>query len=90
MTTLHIGRHRVQTISSSDNSTVPAGSVTVASSASSVVQASVDPVTNNVTVSGIGAGSATVTYAATGFQSTVEAFTVAPLPTLVVTDGPEQ
>lgn len=87
-TTLHIGKKRVQTITTSDGSVLATGAVNVAVDGP-YVTATVNPTTNEVTVTGVGAGGASVIYSAAGYQSVSEAFIVSPLPTLVVTDGPE-
>jgi hypothetical protein len=88
-TTLHIGKHRVQTLTASDASAIPAGAVSVTASNPSVTL-SVDPVTNNVTVTGVSqTAQVTVTYSAAGYQNAIQLFTVSPLPNLIVTDGPE-
>jgi hypothetical protein len=92
MPSLHIGKKRVQTLAASDGSTIPAGTVSATANQPNVSVA-VDPVTNDVTVTGQITTSGTgtlVTYMAPGFQNATQLFTVAPLPTLVVTDGPEQ
>jgi hypothetical protein len=83
MPSLHIGTSRVQTLTGSDGS-VPAVVTAVATGPVALAVAG-----NTVTVSGTGAGSANVFYSAPGYQDAVQVFTVAPLPSLVVTDGPE-
>ena len=88
--TLHIGTKRVQTLTASDSSTIPLGTVTASSNAPGVITAAVDPATNLVTVTGVASGSGSVTYSAHGYLSVQESFTVAQLPSLIVTDGPEQ
>jgi hypothetical protein len=86
MPSLHIGTSRVQTVSASDGST-PAG-VAAAFNVSGIVSVSVSG--NSVTVTGVGTGTANVNYTAPGYLSALQTFTVAPTPSLVVTDGPEQ
>jgi hypothetical protein len=85
MPTLHVGTSRAQTITGSDGSTPAA--VGVSASPLGVVSLSVAG--NVVTVSGVGAGSTNVVYTSPGYQDAMQTFTVAPLPALVVTDGPE-
>jgi hypothetical protein len=92
MPTLHVGKYRVQTLTGSDGSVIPAGTVTATVSGNvpgGAVSVSVNPVTNAVTVTGLAAGLGAVTYSAPGYQSAVQTFDVAPLPLIVVTDGPE-
>ena len=88
-TSIHIGKHRVQTVSASDGSTIAPGTVTAVAPDGGVGVA-VDPATNNVTVSGQQAGNFRVVYGAPGFADVTETFAVAAPPILVITDGPEQ
>lgn len=88
-TTLHVGRHRVQTLASSDaTAAIPPGSVTVTLN-TTICQATVDPVTNNVTITGVGVGSTTAQYASPGFVNGTDAINVIAAPSIIVTDGPE-
>ena len=87
-TSLHVGRKRIVTITASDASSIPLGSLTV-SSVGGGITAVVNPATNEVTVTGVVPGTYSVTYSAAGYQNAIESFTVSPLPTLIYTDGPE-
>jgi len=91
-TTLHIGKKRVQTISTSDASALPANAVTVTgvTGATSCCTVAVDGTTNAVTVTGVEVGGCTLVYSAPGYVSTSENIGVVPQPSLIVTDGPEQ
>jgi hypothetical protein len=80
MTTLHIGKKRTQVITASDGST-PTGVVATAETG----QVSV----SGVTLTGVSAGSTNVNFSADGYQPVNVFVTVTPLPTLIVTDGPE-
>ncbi len=82
MTTLHIGRSRTEVVTASDGST-PAN-VTVAAEDPSTVSVS------GLTITGVKAGLTNVTYSAPGYQPVSQLVTVSPLPSLIVTDGPEQ
>lgn len=86
MTTLHIGRHRVQTLTASDGS-APTGVAAVCNFPANVGVV-VNP-DNTVTLTGIIASTVSVTYSAPNYQPVSQSITVAPLPTLIVTDGPE-
>jgi len=86
---LHVGKKRINTVLGSDGSTIPLGTLAVTSSDVTVATVSVDA-SNNVTVSGIGVGNAFVSYSAPGYVGDTETYTIAPLPSIVVTDGPEQ
>ncbi len=88
MSTLHISKKRIVTITATDGSTVPLGALTATSSGPGVT-AAVNPATNEVTVTGVSSGTTSVTYSAPGYLSVFENFTVSPLPTLIATDGPE-
>jgi hypothetical protein len=89
-TLLHIGKKRVQTLTASDASAIPAGTVTAVANAPQVT-VSVNPANNEVSVTGVTAtAQVQVTYSAPGYLSATQLFTVAPLPNLIVTDGPEQ
>ena len=87
---LHIGKKRVQTLTASDGSVIPPGTVTATAQFGNV-SVSVDPVTNAVTVTGISTVEfCNVNYSAPGYLGASQTFQVAPLPNLIVTDGPEQ
>ncbi len=89
---IHVGKHRIQTVTASDGSTIPLGALTATSDNPNLATASVDPATNAVTVTAINPStpSANVTYSAPGYGSVVQQINVLPVPTLIVTDGPEQ
>jgi|HubBroStandDraft_3_1064219.scaffolds.fasta_scaffold1262362_2 uncharacterized protein YjdB len=84
-TTVHIGHTRAQTVSGSDGST-PAG-LTVTSSDEAIATVAVSG--DNVTITGVAAGQAIMTYAADGYQGVGDTVNVLALPTLVVTEGAE-
>lgn len=89
-TTIHLGKKRVNTVASSDGSTIPPGGLTVTSQYPGSVSASVDA-QNNVTLTGlIVCPGCNVTYNAPGFVGVTEVIVVPTPPSLIVTDGPEQ
>lgn len=87
-TTLHVGRHIVQTLTTSDGSAIPPGTVTVTIN-STICTAVVDPATNKVTITGVGVGSTTAQYISPGFVNGTDAINVIAAPSIIVTDGPE-
>jgi hypothetical protein len=87
-TTLHIGKKRVQVLTTSDGSTIPPGTVVMGGGGPAVSMV-VDPVTNNVTLTGVSAGTVSIAYQAPGYLQVGQQITVVPLPNLIVTDGPE-
>lgn len=89
MSTLHIGKKRVVTLTASDSSTIAAGTVAATPSGPQVTL-TVNATTNEVTATGVVAGTNTVTCSAPGYQSVQVFFDVQPLPTLIATVGPEQ
>jgi len=89
-TTLHVGKSRVQTITTSDGSVLPPGAVSVQVNDPVNITVAVDPQTNQVTLTGKSPSTETVVYSAAGYTSTSEIVTTAPIPSLIVTDGPEQ
>ena len=86
---LHIGKKRIVTITATDGSIVPLGSVVAISGNPSMATAVVDPATNLVTVTGIAPGTVAVVYNALGYLQIADSFSVQPLPSLIATDGPE-
>lgn len=89
MSTIHIGHHRVITLSGSDGSVIPPESIVATADGSGILSADVDPATGHVTVTGLIPGGSSITYSAPGYTTAVEMFSVSPLPTIVPTDGPE-
>ena len=88
MSTLHVGHHIVQAISSAVGP-VPAGTLTVAQVPNGIVGIAIDPTTNAVTLTGVTVGNTAVTYSAPGFTSTTINVSVSAAPSIIVTDGPE-
>lgn len=90
-TTIHVGGTIVQTVVGSDGPLAP-GALIAVSAIPSQVTAAVDATTNKVTLHGVAVGVTSVSYSAVGHQSasdTVNIIAPPPLPTLVITDGPE-
>ncbi len=87
-TIIHVGKKRVQTVTSSDGSDVDPASITV-QIAQQICGAVVDPATGNITLTGVAVGIAPETISAPGFTSDSNVVTVIAAPGLVVTDGPE-
>jgi len=87
-TSLHIGKKRVQTLVGSDGSVIPLGSLTAAAETPAIVSVSV-AADNQVTLTGVAAGVTTITYTAPGYQPLTDNASVSPLPTMVLTTGPE-
>jgi hypothetical protein len=93
-TSIHIGKKRVQTVSASDGSTIPPGAVSAVCNFPTFLAVEVDPLTNAVTLTGLNSApsgtTVSVAYSAPGYQPISQSIVVAPLPALIVTDGPEQ
>jgi hypothetical protein len=89
MTTVHLGKTRKQTLTATDGTTIPPGSVTLTSSSPATCAATVNPVTNEVSLDGHILGTATITYASPGYASATDLVTVIPAPGIIVTDGAE-
>lgn len=87
--TLHIGKTRTISFAGSDGSAVPAGTLTAVSAFPLIASVSVNPTTNVATVTGVTTGSAGITFSAPNYLPDIEVFSVAPLPSLVPTIGPE-
>lgn len=81
----------VETITSSDGNPIAAGEVSAIAVNPAIVSITVDPITNKVTLGGITAGTSNVNYSAPGYNPVALLVTVLanPLPSLIVTDGPE-
>lgn len=89
MSTLHIGKKRDVTLTTSDSSTIAAGALVATSNNPAVATVSVNALTNLVTVTGVATGPVSVSYSVPGYSPLVEVFNVAALPTLIATDSAE-
>lgn len=87
-TTLHVGRHLFQTTDTTAPP-IPAGNLTVIVAPAGIITATVITTSNSVRVDGVGVGTATITYKATGYSDAQDVVTVLAPPQILVVDGPE-
>lgn len=88
-TTLHVGRHLIQTTADGLGSPIPPGTLTATVAPIGFVTALVTGSNNSVRLDGVAVGTATVTYKAVGYTDAQDIVTVLTPPQIIVTDGPE-